>query len=43
MQNVTFTHAGNTMAGILYLPDGFSEGRSYPAIVSVHPGGGVKE
>ncbi|QIY93308.2 alpha/beta hydrolase [Streptomyces sp. S1D4-11] len=31
------------MAGNLYLPDGFSEGRSYPAIVSVHPGGGVKE
>ncbi|MFF7889820.1 alpha/beta hydrolase [Streptomyces sp. NPDC020794] len=43
MQNVTFTNADNTMAGNLYLPDGFSEGRSYPAIMSVHPGGGVKE
>ncbi|MFF8028747.1 alpha/beta hydrolase [Streptomyces sp. NPDC007896] len=43
MQNVTFINAGNTMAGNLYLPDGFSEGRSYLAIVSVHPGGGVKE
>ncbi|MGW1781865.1 alpha/beta hydrolase [Streptomyces sp. NPDC002143] len=43
MQNVTFTNAGVTMAGNLHLPDGFSEGRSYPAIVSVHPGGGVKE
>ncbi|MER6957599.1 alpha/beta hydrolase [Streptomyces sp. NPDC000618] len=43
MQNVTFTNAGVTMAGILHLPDGFSEDRSYPAIVSVHPGGGVKE
>ncbi|MCX4615605.1 MULTISPECIES: alpha/beta hydrolase [Streptomyces] len=43
MQNVTFTNAGVTMAGNLHLPDGFSEDRSYPAIVSVHPGGGVKE
>lgn len=43
VQNVTFTNADSTMAGNLYLPDGFSEDRSYPAIVSVHPGGGVKE
>ncbi|MEU1449336.1 MULTISPECIES: alpha/beta hydrolase [Streptomyces] len=43
MQKVTFTNAGVTMAGNLHLPDGFSEDRSYPAIVSVHPGGGVKE
>ncbi|WP_107503111.1 alpha/beta hydrolase [Streptomyces geranii] len=43
MQNVTFDNAGITMAGNLHLPDGFSEDRSYPAVVSVHPGGGVKE
>ncbi|MEU3620486.1 alpha/beta hydrolase [Streptomyces sp. NPDC006872] len=43
MQHVTFDNAGVTMAGNLHLPDGFSEDRSYPAVVSVHPGGGVKE
>jgi len=31
------------MAGNLYLPKGFSKTSKYPAIVSVHPGGGVKE
>ncbi|PGR76426.1 hypothetical protein COC53_29475, partial [Priestia megaterium] len=31
------------MAGNLYLPEGFDENKKYPAIVSVHPGGGVKE
>ena len=41
--NVTFKNNGIDMAGDLYLPKDFSEGRKYPAIVSVHPGGGVKE
>ncbi len=31
------------MAGLLFLPDGFDENKSYPAIVVTHPGGGVKE
>lgn len=31
------------MAGNLYLPEGFDENKKYPAVVSVHPGGGVKE
>jgi fermentation-respiration switch protein FrsA (DUF1100 family) len=43
MQAVSFKNNDITMAGNLYLPPSFSEGRTYPAIVSVHPGGGVKE
>lgn len=31
------------MAGHLYLPNNFNENKKYPAIVVVHPGGGVKE
>lgn len=31
------------MAGNLYLPEGMDENKKYPAIVCVHPGGGVKE
>ncbi|MED4572703.1 alpha/beta hydrolase [Brevibacillus agri] len=31
------------MAGDLYLPARFDESKQYPAIVTVHPGGGVKE
>lgn len=41
--NVTFKNNGIDMAGNLYLPKNFSEATKYPAIVSVHPGGGVKE
>jgi len=41
--NVSFKHDGIDMAGNLYLPNNFSETAKYPAIVSVHPGGGVKE
>lgn len=43
MQSVEFTNNGITMAGNLYTPPGFDRGRKYPAIVSIHPGGGVKE
>jgi hypothetical protein len=31
------------MAGDLYLPEGFNEGKKYPAIVCAHPSGGVKK
>lgn len=31
------------MAADLYLPDGFDEGQSYPAIIIVHPVGSCKE
>lgn len=43
MQNVSFPNRNITMAGHLYLPQGFNETQKYPAIVVVHPGGGVKE
>ncbi len=41
--NVSFKNNDIHMAGNLYLPKSFSEGSKYSAIVSVHPGGGVKE
>lgn len=43
MLNVSFKNSGIDMAGNLYLPKNFRETGKYPAIVSVHPGGGVKE
>jgi fermentation-respiration switch protein FrsA (DUF1100 family) len=43
IRNVAFDNNGITMSGNVYLPKGFSERREYPAIVVVHPGGGVKE
>jgi len=42
-KSVTFKNNTLNMAGNLYLPEGFDENKKYPAIVSVHPGGGVKE
>jgi fermentation-respiration switch protein FrsA (DUF1100 family) len=41
--NVTFKNNGIDMAGNLYLPKNFNKAAKYPAIISVHPGGGVKE
>jgi fermentation-respiration switch protein FrsA (DUF1100 family) len=43
MKSVEFNNSGIKMAGNLYLPDGFDEGAKYPAVIAVHPGGGVKE
>jgi hypothetical protein len=43
MQSITFDNNGLAMAGNLFLPPGFDSASSYPAIISVHPGGGVKE
>lgn len=43
MQTVSFPNGSITMAGNLYLPDGFDPNGSYPAVAVVHPGGGVKE
>jgi uncharacterized protein len=34
---------GIMLSGNVYFPKGFSERQKYPAIVVVHPGGGVKE
>ena len=41
--DIQFDNGAITMAGNLYLPDGFDDAGSYPAIIAVHPGGGVKE
>ena len=43
VRNVAFDNNGITMSGNVYLPKGFDPRRKYPAIVVVHPGGGVKE
>lgn len=43
MTSVTFNNNGIQMAGLLFVPKGFSEKGSYPALITVHPGGGVKE
>ena len=40
---VTFNNNGLQMAGNLYLPKGFNANHKYAAIITVHPGGGVKE
>lgn len=40
---VTFNNNNLKMAGNLYLPKDFNENKKYPAIITVHPGGGVKE
>ena len=43
MKSVSFKNDAITLAGNLYLPAGFSEAGKYAAIITVHPGGGVKE
>ena len=42
-RTVQFMNGPIKMAGHVYYPEGFDAGRKYAAIVSVHPGGGVKE
>lgn len=44
-QHVKFNqHHGNwKIAGNLYMPKNYQPGKKYPAIITVHPGGGVKE
>lgn len=36
-------HQNIKIAGNLYLPKNYQPGKKYPAIITVHPGGGVKE
>jgi uncharacterized protein len=40
---VTFKNGNLKMAGHLYLPAAFDKSKKYPAIITVHPAGGVKE
>ncbi|KAH6665314.1 Alpha/Beta hydrolase protein [Plectosphaerella plurivora] len=42
-KNVIFKNRTVDLAGHLYLPDNLQEGQKYPALVGVHPAGGVKE
>ena len=43
MQGVEFKNGDITMAGNVFVPADFDANRTYPTIVVVHPGGGVKE
>jgi len=43
VKEVSFCNKANKIAAHLHLPDNFSEGQKYPALVGVHPAGGVKE
>lgn len=40
---VSFTNKAVELAGHLHVPDDFREDKKYPALVGVHPMGGVKE
>jgi len=42
-KDVSFQNRGVRIAAHLHLPDNLQEGRKYPALVGVHPAGGVKE
>lgn len=43
IEEVSFENRGIRLAGHLHLPDDLDRSRKYPAIVGVHPAGGVKE
>jgi fermentation-respiration switch protein FrsA (DUF1100 family) len=43
IRDISFINRGVRIAGHLHVPDGFQEDRKYPALVGVHPAGGVKE
>lgn len=40
---VTFKNGQIDMAGVIFAPSDMEQGKTYPAIVVVHPGGGAKE
>jgi fermentation-respiration switch protein FrsA (DUF1100 family) len=43
VKTVSFRNRAVELAGHLHLPDDFKEDERYPALVGVHPAGGVKE
>jgi fermentation-respiration switch protein FrsA (DUF1100 family) len=43
IKTVSFKNRAIAIAADLHLPDDFNEGKRYPALVGVHPAGGVKE
>lgn len=42
-QSIQFMKGDIAMSGNLYIPEHFSKAMKYPAIICIHPGGGVKE
>ena len=40
---VSFSNRAISISGHLHLPDDFREDKQYPALVGIHPAGGVKE
>jgi fermentation-respiration switch protein FrsA (DUF1100 family) len=43
VRTVSFRNKAVEISANLHLPEGFSEAKQYPALVGVHPAGGVKE
>ncbi|MER6282366.1 MULTISPECIES: alpha/beta hydrolase [Streptomyces] len=43
VEAVSFRNKAVEIAGHLHLPDDFDEDKKYPALVGIHPAGGVKE
>jgi fermentation-respiration switch protein FrsA (DUF1100 family) len=43
VNSVSFKNQAAEIAAHLHLPDNFSEEKQYPALVGIHPAGGVKE
>ncbi|WP_230528961.1 alpha/beta hydrolase [Streptomyces coeruleorubidus] len=43
IETVSFKNKAVEIAAHLHLPDDFSKGKKYPALVGIHPAGGVKE
>lgn len=43
VKTVSFKNKAIIIAGHLHLPDNFKEDQKYPALVGIHPAGGVKE
>jgi fermentation-respiration switch protein FrsA (DUF1100 family) len=43
VETVSFANKSVKIAGHLHLPEGFREDKKYPALVGIHPAGGVKE
>jgi hypothetical protein len=43
VEGVEFRNSAIVMSGNIYYPEGFSESKKYPAVIVMHPNGGVKE
>ena len=43
IKSINFKNRTNKLAANLHLPKGFDESKKYPALVGIHPAGGVKE